>query len=226
MKRRDVLRGLGAAGVWALAGRVAGAEDAPKTDAPACVLTPQQTPGPFYFRADKLRGDIREGLPGAPLKMQLWVVDAKTCAPLPGVVVDVWHADAAGRYSGYGRQGDDGTEDTTGDTFLRGHQVADDAGNVSFTTVYPGWYPGRVPHIHFRVYVDDDAAATSQLYFPVTVSQAVYQEREPYAARGVGNLSPNRDGVLRRSGGLEALQMTIKKNGEGFMGTHTIGIRV
>ncbi len=69
---------------------------------PACILTPKQTAGPFYFDSRQMRRDITEGRLGVPLRLHLTVVDADRCEPIKGALVDVWHADAEGLYSGFG----------------------------------------------------------------------------------------------------------------------------
>src|SRR3954451_21397929 len=80
-----------------------------------CVLTPELTEGPYYIANEKLRRDIREGHPGTPLSLRLTVLNAATCKPIKGAAVDIWHADAAGNYSGFGA----GAESRT---FMRGIQ--------------------------------------------------------------------------------------------------------
>ncbi|MBW1279526.1 dioxygenase family protein, partial [Escherichia coli] len=85
-----------------------------------------------------VRADITEGLPGAPLALAFVILDAATCAPLSGARVDVWHADADGRYSGYRGQGDAGVS-TRNAAFLRGTQFTGADGVANFRTIYPGW---------------------------------------------------------------------------------------
>ena len=99
----------------------------------SCVLTPEQTEGPYYLSREKLRRDITEGRPGVPLLLRLRVVDASTCRPIPHAAVDIWHADALGVYSGFG-------SGARSRTFMRGIQRTDATGLARFRTVYPGWY--------------------------------------------------------------------------------------
>ena len=221
MKRREAMRvTLGLAGC-SMAGwdrLVAGAG----AQTPGCSLVPQQTAGPFYFDSKQIRRDIAEGRPGVPLKLALQVVDADSCAPVPGTAVDVWHADAGGIYSGYTRQGDVGDVDASDEDFMRGIQVSDEQGRVEFTTVYPGWYPGRTAHIHFNILFDERTAVTSQLYFPDSISVAVYEE-QPYSERGASRTTNENDALLG-SGDLDALQMTVLAEGEGYGAAHVLGI--
>ena len=98
--------------------------------------------------------------------------DAESCEALRNAVVEIWHADAGGVYSGF--------DAGAGEDFLRGAQVTDADGIVEFTTVYPGWYVGRTPHIHAKVHVDNATALTTQLYFDDAISTAVYEGGSPY----------------------------------------------
>ena len=103
--------------------------------------------------------------------------------PLSGVRVDVWHCDARGFYSGYEGQGDDQATSTVGQKFLRGVQITDGNGLVTFETIYPGWYHGRTTHIHIKAFLGDGKVATSQLFFPDALSEFIYENISPYAER-------------------------------------------
>lgn len=176
-----------------------------------CTVYPQQTEGPYYLDLDLLRRDLAEGRPGTPLIIALQVSEADGCAPLKGVAVDIWHCDAAGVYSGY--PGQLGSLNTTGQRFLRGTQVTDEEGRVQFETIYPGWYPGRTTHIHFKVHLSDTSEATSQLYFPEDLTAAVYRS-SPYSAHGQKDTSNTSDGVAR--GNLPPLAVITAK-GSGYL---------
>ena len=156
-----------------------------------CTLYPRQPAGPFYLDLDSLRSDITEGKGGMALSLVLQVQSAE-CAPLKDLAVDVWHCDAAGVYSGF--SGQLGGLDTTGQTFLRGTQVTDADGVAEFVTIYPGWYPGRTTHIHFKVHTSSTMEATSQLYFPEDVTSDIY-ETAPYDARGPKDTPNTGDGI-------------------------------
>jgi protocatechuate 3,4-dioxygenase beta subunit len=163
------------AGAGATATAIASAPVA--TLLPACVVAPELTVGPYYLDVDLGRSDIRTktadnvAVEGATLTLH-WIVaqaDGSACRPMEGVVVDVWHCDALGAYSGvFGNAGN----------FLRGFQRTDADGRASFTTIYPGWYQGRAVHIHFKIRTDPDASAgfefTSQLFFDDDFSKGVY----------------------------------------------------
>jgi protocatechuate 3,4-dioxygenase beta subunit len=154
-------------------------------------LYPEQTAGPFYLDLDLLRRDITEGKSGMPLRVEL-LVQGEDCAPLKDVAVDLWHCDAVGVYSGFA--GQLGGLATTGATFLRGTEITDADGLAAFDTVYPGWYPGRTTHMHFRVHTSGTRAATSQIYFPEDVTSEVYATA-PYDTRGPKDTPNSGDGI-------------------------------
>jgi len=162
----------------------------------ACTLYPAQTEGPFFLDLALVREDITEGKPGAPMTLIIEVLSASSCGPVADAVVDVWHCDADGVYSGFA--GQLGGLDTTGQQFLRGALTTDASGIVVFQTIYPGWYPGRTTHIHFKVRPTPTTEATSQLYFPEDATAAVYQSA-PYDARGPKDTSNIADSIGRNT---------------------------
>jgi protocatechuate 3,4-dioxygenase beta subunit len=178
LRRREALTGL-AAGLAGLLTSPAGFAQR----AGSCVLTPDSGEGPFYFDPRLVRTDITENRPGAPLDLRVQIVRERDCATLTDARVDVWHADAAGLYSGYARQSGNGSTaagSAVGQTFLRGTQLTDAEGNVSFTTIFPSWYRGRTPHIHFKVFLAQDEVVASQIFFPEDVNDEVFGRWEPY----------------------------------------------
>ena len=250
LSRRQVLLGLGAAGTGAvLSPLVLPRQDVTAVSParhPSCTVSPQQAEGPFYFKTELIRQDITEGRPGTILHLKLKIVDGEACTPVQNAVVDIWSCDALGEYSGYetvytetglvrGQRGlpmdrskhaDDKRpashqEPNNEKTFLRGAQVTDASGEVTFRTLYPGWYPGRAPHIHVKVYLNDNEVLTSQLYFPEDISEAVY--RGGVYAEKEGQRTKNQDdGLFSRSGGPFAELTEVE---DGYVGTLTFGIR-
>ena len=220
--RRNSLARLGGLVVAGLGGRALvsseaeGGNKAVESGAVSCVLTPELTEGPYYIAGEKVRRDIREGHRGTLLTLRLQVLNAATCAPIKNAAVDIWHADAAGNYSGFGAG-------ASSRTFLRGIQRTDASGLAVFTTIYPGWYQGRTVHIHVKVHLGGNIVHTGQLYFPDTLTDAVFR-KQPYSAR------PNRDvrnaaDSIFRNGGSKSL-LSVKKNSAGvhvatiMMGVH------
>ena len=122
-------------------------------------MTPTETLGPYPSLTDLFRSDIREGKAGTVLNLTVNVVNANSgCAAVSGANVEIWHVDAAGNYSQYGTQ--------TAQTYLRGIQTTNSNGEVTFTTIYPGWYQGRATHIHLEVTVNGRSVKVTQIAFP------------------------------------------------------------
>jgi protocatechuate 3,4-dioxygenase beta subunit len=180
-----------------------------------CVLTPEQTEGPYYIGNEKLRRNITEGRPGTPLLLRAFVVDASTCKAIKNASVDIWHADAAGVYSGFG----DGAASRT---FMRGIQRTNTKGLALFRTVYPGWYQGRTVHIHVKVHLGGNVVHTGQLYFPDSVTDAVYR-KAPYTSRPHRTTRNAADAIYRNGG--KKSQVSVRKNSAGvYVATITMGV--
>lgn len=208
LTRRQALALLAAGGASALGGgwAHAGAADSRADLKPSCIVKPEQTEGPYFMEVRLNRSDIRtdpldgQRREGAPLVLALRIASATSglCAPVAGAVVDIWNCDAAGAYSDVR----DGRFDTTGKRFLRGYQVTDAEGRVRFTTIYPGWYPGRAVHVHVKVRVKGDTRShefVSQLYFDDAFTDRVHA-RPPYSARPERRVRNTEDGLYRRGG--------------------------
>ncbi|MGW0246259.1 intradiol ring-cleavage dioxygenase [Nocardia goodfellowii] len=154
-----------------------------------CVLSPEAIEGPYYIDHDLVRTDIREDRQGVPVELNLTVVDAVSCVPLPGAVVDIWHCDALGYYSGHlgldpnaAPSPTPHVEPTDPSTFLRGTQISGADGAVRFQTIYPGYYHGRSIHLHVLVHVGGRMVHTGQLYLPEEYSARVVAT-VPYSNR-------------------------------------------
>jgi protocatechuate 3,4-dioxygenase beta subunit len=180
----------------------------------SCVLAPEQTDGPYYISGEKLRRDITEGRPGTPLLLRLRVVDARTCKPIKGAAVDIWHCDALGVYSGFG-------SGSGNRTFMRGVQRTDRNGLARFRSVYPGWYRGRTVHIHVKVHVAGDVVHTGQLYFPDAVTDKVFR-RKPYSRHGRRSTRNANDFVFAQGGRRSMLR--LRKAGTAYVGSITMGV--
>jgi protocatechuate 3,4-dioxygenase beta subunit len=180
-----------------------------------CVLAPEQTEGPYYIANEALRRDITEGRPGTPLVLRAFVVNASTCKPIKGAAVDVWHADAAGEYSGFGAG-------AASRTFMRGVQKTNAKGLVLFRTVYPGWYQGRTVHIHVKVHLGGNVVHTGQLYFSDAVTDAVYR-KAPYSSRPNRSTRNAQDPIYRNGG--KRSQVSLRKTAAGvYVATITMGV--
>ena len=191
-------------------GRGAPGADASGSD--MCVLTPEQTEGPYYVDDSMVRRDVTEGREGVALELRLSVRDATACEPIRDATVEIWHCDAVGAYSGFDEEG----------TFLRGAQRSDRDGRVSFRTIYPGWYQGRATHIHVKVHVAGNEVHTGQLYFDEAVTRAVYG-RAPYDSRGEPTTTNASDGIYAAGG--EQSTLALSRQGDGYAGRMTLGVR-
>ncbi|HTR32806.1 MAG TPA: intradiol ring-cleavage dioxygenase [Gaiellaceae bacterium] len=219
LTRRGSLAKLGgllaaAAGGGALLSHSPDGNAAIESGAVQCVLTPELTEGPYYIAGEKVRRDIREGHPGTKLTLKLTVLDAKTCKPVQGAAVDVWHADAAGNYSGF-------SGDTSSRTFMRGIQRTDRNGLAEFVTVYPGWYQGRAVHIHVKVHVGGSVVHTGQLFFPDAVTKKAY-EVAPYSSRPGPDLLNAQDSIYVNGGRYGMLK--VQKTGAAYAASIAMGV--
>jgi len=229
LTRREAFTVLGAAAGARIIGSFAQAAPA-EAVLPGCVGRPEQTEGPYFLDMKLDRSDIRSDpsdgsvIDGVPLLLELRVsqITRQGCTPLSGAVVDLWHCDPFGVYSGV----QDPRFDSTGKKFLRGYQVTDDAGAARFTTVYPGWYPGRTVHMHFKIRSNPSTQPsfefTSQLYFDDALSDLVYRQ-SPYSSRGRRMMRNHEDGVFKVGG--DQLLLALTPHGQGYAATFDIGLQ-
>jgi protocatechuate 3,4-dioxygenase beta subunit len=218
LTRRGSLAGMAGLLLGVIGWRAAGSEGAGPagvaSGAVSCVLTPEQTEGPYYIAGEKYRRNITEGRPGVPLFLRLRVVDASTCKPIAGAAVDIWHADALGAYSGFG-------EGAKSRTFMRGIQKTDANGLARFRTVYPGWYRGRTVHIHVMVHVAGNVVHTGQLYFPDSLTDRIFR-RKPYSRRPHRTTRNSNDFVFAQGG--RRSMLGLRKAGGGYVSAITMGV--
>lgn len=241
LTRRRALGVLSSAGVAAVAAACSSSTTAPSssggsttsttsggtTNASACVVSPEETIGPYPDNTGMLnnqtfyRKDVTEGKPGTALTLNLTVVNTRSgCSPVADAAVEIWQCDASGNYSEYAQPGFNGT----GQTFLRGLQTTSASGTASFSTIYPGWYNGRATHIHVNVYVNKQRVKVTQIAFPESVSAQVYGQGV-YASKGQNTTSNARDNVF--SDGVNDELATISGAiGAGLTASLTIGISV
>jgi protocatechuate 3,4-dioxygenase beta subunit len=197
-----------------LAGPAEGGNKAIESGVVQCVLTPELTEGPYYIAGEKLRRDIRDGHPGTVLTLRTTILNASTCKPIKGAAVDIWHADAAGDYSGFGGG-------ASSRTFMRGIQKTDRNGVAVFTTVYPGWYHGRAVHIHVKVHVGGDVVHTGQIFFSDALTRQVFRSA-PYAARGNPD-TPNASDMIFVNGGRRSIA-SVEKGNSGYVARIAMGV--
>ena len=232
LTRRQAVGAAGTTGVALLFGGLVrgsgGALDPDVAEAAAtCVMTPAKTEGPYFvderlnrsdIRSDPTTGDVQDGV---KLTLKLSVFDASNdCAPVQGAQVDIWHANASGLYS------DEAANGTTGKKFLRGYQLTDADGAVTFTTIYPGWYSGRAVHIHFKVRIFNGTTETleftSQLFFTDAMNATVFA-KAPYSSRGNPDTTDSTDNIYGTDGASLLLQPTADGSG-GYVADFSVGI--
>ncbi|SFM60676.1 intradiol ring-cleavage dioxygenase [Rugamonas rubra] len=213
----------------------------------ACAVIPEETGGPYpadgsnsngsgvanvLNQTGVVRSDIRSSFGGAsgvaagvPLTIKLQIVNASGgCSALAGYTVYLWHCDRDGQYSLY-------SSGVTGQNYLRGVQEADSGGNVSFSTIFPGCYAGRMPHVHFEVYptLAKSASAanrvkTSQFTFPMATLNEVYATAGySSSVRNLAQISYASDNVF---GDGTTLQMAAVSGNasDGYVVTLTLGV--
>ena len=239
--RRRLLALMSGVGVVALSGLPASALE--------CIALPWETAGPYPADGSNRRegqvvnalteqGVIRQDLrpsfgtltpvaDGVQLDLELTLLDANGCTPLPGHAIYIWHCDTTGLYSLY---------DTPEANYLRGVGVSDAGGKVKFTTIFPGCYDGRWPHIHFEVFETVEKAVsgeasllTAQIALPKAESAAVYAADARYSngTANLGRISLDRDMVFRDNTEDQIAQQTLALTGDvstGYAGTVTIPI--
>jgi protocatechuate 3,4-dioxygenase beta subunit len=130
-------------------------------------VTPPVPEGPFYKDEKLMRVNIAEHKKGTPLEY-VFKVEDKHCKPVEGAMVDIWQCDADGVYSDYSQ------EKTLGETWLRGYQLTDKKGECRFTSIFPGWYDGRITHLHAKVHINGAVVLTTNLFFPKDIEDEVF----------------------------------------------------
>lgn len=213
----------------------------------ACTLIPSETGGPYpgdgtngpnaLTQSGIVRSDIRSSFgasgtasaAGTPLNVTLRLVSTVSgCVPLAGLAVYIWHCNAGGGYSMY-------SSGITGQNYLRGVQVSNANGEVTFTSIFPGCYPGRWPHIHFEIYRSlaeatsgANAARISQLALPQSVCSTVYSQSSLYpgSTQNLSGVTLNSDNVFGNDGGVYQLAATSGSNAAGYASTLEVGVAI
>ena len=256
MKRRNLL--IGAAGVTVLgatawanrnemlrAAIISNTNDSLNTspaisiDSDLCLMTTEQTAGPFHV-ASPMRRDVREDRVGIEFDLKLQLVDVEHCSPLAETVVEIWHCDAAGRYSAYPENisrspvetfalledaDETGHVPRTSDSaYLRGSQLVDAQGVVEFKTILPGWYDPRVPHIHVMAHVGGERGLTTQLYFPMDYMNEVYRTHPMYRDFDECTYGLVTDPVLADHSDVPGSILQLTERGAGLVASVRLGV--
>ena len=193
----------------------------------SCTATGSETAGPYptVTPSSYVRSNITDGQTGVALTIKITIKNLNnSCAALSGALVDIWHCTALGYYSEYTDTPGGGyaTVDYTASHFLRGRQTTDANGLVTFTSIYPGWYSPRAPHIHAHIYNSSGTSLlVSQIAFPTDISDTVYTTVSPYSNRGKQDTANSADMVFSDSLSTELSTVTGSVSA-GYVLTHTI----
>jgi len=209
----------------------------------SCSVIPEETAGPYPGDGSNganalaltgiVRSDIRSSIAGAsgvaggvPMTLTITLVNTNgSCASLAGYAIYLWHCDREGRYSMY-------SSGVTAQNYLRGVQETGSNGTVTFTTVFPGCYSGRMPHMHFEIYRSANTASswsnklkTSQIALPTAICSTVYSTASGYSASvsNLAQISFSSDNVF--SDGVTTQLATVSGNiTDGYTAALTVGI--
>lgn len=211
MNRKNFIKTLGLSGVGLSLPFASAAKNLSTNSSPpdTCQLIPGETAGPFPLdlteNTEFFRKDIREGKEGVELTLKMKIIGTENCEPMPNVRVNIWHCTNDGLYSGYNGNNNPGQ---AGLTYLRGYQFTDANGEVEFTTIFPGWYNGRICHIHFQVYVSSSYSAVSQLTFPLAEKNALYSANPSLYPKGEDPKTFSSDMVFQDGHELQLASLT------------------
>ncbi|MFD7708372.1 intradiol ring-cleavage dioxygenase [Streptomyces sp. NPDC059786] len=238
-----VVGGLTIAGLASAAPETSSAESASGTadasgttaTSAVCTLNAEVTEGPYSLEGALVREDVREDKEGVEVRYTFTVVDQSAdCAPLADALVEIWHCDALGEYSGF--VGRNGHEEEDNGTFLRGGQLTDADGQVSITSIWPGHYVSRAVHVHMRVHTDvtltDDSYTggeivhTGQLFFDPDINEEI-QATAPYSDNTTRETALD-DDTIYDGGGASSGLLTLTALGsavsDGYTATLTVGV--
>ena len=193
--------------------------------------SPEMVEGPYYSRGGEYRANLRDGQSGQKLDLTITVVNAENGEPVAGVDVDLWHCNATGYYSGYDIDPDgiptnisNGQKATNDETFLRGKLTTDAQGQVTFQTIYPGWYTLRTPHIHLKIFEGENCNTTTQLYLPENLTQELYRTAD-YARNVEQDTFNNTDLVIGNTDvDIDSLWIEVEQGPDIFLGRSTLAI--
>ena len=194
MKRKSFLKSLGLSGVALFTAPISalGKDKPTSTKRGGCSLIPSEIAGPFPLDLSEneffFRQDISEDLQGTTVIQKLRIVGLENCFPMPNIRVNIWCCDLNGDYSGYG--------ELEGLTYQRGYQITDDNGEVEFRYVFPGWYPGRVVHMHFQVFVSTQYSVVSQYTWPHEAAVQIANDNPELYTQGPDPMTPEDDGAF------------------------------
>jgi protocatechuate 3,4-dioxygenase beta subunit len=193
---------------------------------PQCVATLARTLGPCHANDVPVRKDVTEGVAGLPMSLGLRIVEAATCKPVQGADVEIWHVNAQGVYSGHAAgMCNAGETVSQAASFLRGRQISDKDGIVSFLSVYPGWYSGRTVHIHMRILLGEAELLITQLLFDDALSDIIFAGHPDYRSRRGRDTMNGDDGVFSAKEAASYIFDVEKVDGGILQASYAIGVK-
>ena len=200
MERKEFIKQLGLGALIAPAAVLNNYQDGDNLN--LCTESPRETAGPFPTKdpSGLMISDIRSDRTGIEMTVNITVQDRnRNCQPLPGALVDIWHCDKDGNYSEYGGSRIQ-SNNFQNVKFLRGRQKSDTKGQVTFKTIFPGWYRVRAPHIHVEVFDSTGKSLLiTQIAFPMQVNDTVYTRATQYYTKGKQDTANEADGLFAYS---------------------------
>lgn len=184
-------------------------------------VTPPVPEGPFYKDEKLNRFDITETKQGVTVEY-IFKVEDEHCKPIEGAIVDIWQCDNVGVYSDFKQ------ENTVNETWLRGYQVTDKKGMCRFKSIFPGWYDGRITHVHAKVHVNNKTVLTTNFFFPKEMEDEVYESNASIYPKGINPTSVLHDielSVDKNTKRHDALLMKLEKDHKGNLSaSYTIAV--
>lgn len=217
MKRSEFLKSIGVAGLGLSLPVSPLVNKALSQETEECVLIPGETAGPFPWdltdNSAFFRQRINEEQPGVPLHLKMRIIGDQNCQPMQNVRVHIWHCNKDGAYSAYDNNMNPGQ---AGKTYCRGWQITDNNGEVEFDTIFPGWYNGRICHIHFQVYVSSVYAAISQLTFDIPTKNALYNANKDIYTKGEDPLTFSQDNIFNDGYAYQLASLSKSESNDGY----------
>ena len=221
MNKRDFIKLSSLAGVATIIPTNIFASEKSEEETTVCTLIPTETAGPFPLDLTTntffFRQDVRETEIGVPLKLKLKINGIGNCGAMQNVRVNIWHCNRNGLYSGYNTE--------VGKTYLRGYQITDVNGEVEFLTIFPGWYPGRVCHFHFQVFVSSAYSVVSQFTFNNAEKNADYTSNPTLYPLGVDPVNIANDGFLSNAVPLQVATLFPNSDIGGYESYFEVGVQ-
>jgi hypothetical protein len=208
MERKEFLKSLGVLGAGLLV----------SSRGQSCDVIRTETAGPFVIlpgqMAATLRTDMREEQPGQLHRMKFRILRNTDCTPIENAEVLAWHCNVNGNYSGYNTSGNI-VLNATGQNWLRGRALTDSNGEVEFTTIFPGWYPGRVTHVHLQVKINGTSVKMTQFTYPQAEKNIIHSQA-PYTTWGLDPVPASSDGSFADGTAGQVASLTLNEENQSW----------